>query len=120
MLKQTYGSNASDVIKAVKEKLDDLRKKLVPSGDDIRASATTYRTSLMLLLKTLFIHLRDAFILVALVVFVDSLATGDLLRPTLAVPISLIGAFIFMQLFGLTINTDHALRPRTRDRYRGG
>jgi HAE1 family hydrophobic/amphiphilic exporter-1 len=51
-------------------------------------------------LHTLF----EAFVLVALVVF---LFLGDLrstLIPTLAVPVSLIGAFIAMQFFGLTIN----------------
>ncbi|MBV6485763.1 MAG: Efflux pump membrane transporter BepE [Flavobacteriales bacterium] len=48
--------------------------------------------------------LLEAFILVALVVF---LFLGDLrstLIPLIAVPVSLIGAFFFMQIFGLTIN----------------
>ncbi len=51
-------------------------------------------------LHTLF----EAFVLVSLVVF---LFLGDLrstLIPTLAVPVSLIGTFFFMQLFGLSIN----------------
>jgi HAE1 family hydrophobic/amphiphilic exporter-1 len=48
--------------------------------------------------------LRDAFILVALVVFIFLGDWRSTLIPTLAVPISLIGAFIFMQAFGLTIN----------------
>jgi HAE1 family hydrophobic/amphiphilic exporter-1 len=48
--------------------------------------------------------LRDAFILVALVVFIFLGDWRSTLIPTLAVPISLIGAFFFMQLFGLTIN----------------
>lgn len=48
--------------------------------------------------------LVEAFILVALVVF---LFLGDLrstIIPAIAVPVSLIGAFVFMQIFGLTIN----------------
>src|SRR5262249_15881393 len=48
--------------------------------------------------------LLEAFILVSLVVY---MFLGDLrstLIPTLAVPVSLVGAFIFMQLFGLSIN----------------
>ena len=48
--------------------------------------------------------LLEAFILVSLVVF---LFLGDLrstLIPTLAVPVSLIGTFFFLQLFGLSIN----------------
>jgi hydrophobic/amphiphilic exporter-1 (mainly G- bacteria), HAE1 family len=48
--------------------------------------------------------LRDAFILVALVVFIFLGDWRSTLIPTLAVPISLIGAFFFMQVFGLTIN----------------
>src|SRR5690606_13865886 len=48
--------------------------------------------------------LRDAFILVALVVFVFLGDWRSTLIPTLAVPVSLIGAFLFMQIFGLTIN----------------
>ncbi len=48
--------------------------------------------------------LLEAFVLVALVVY---LFLGDLrstIIPTLAVPVSLIGAFLFMQLLGLSIN----------------
>ena len=48
--------------------------------------------------------LLEAFILVSLVVY---MFLGDLrstLIPTLAVPVSLIGTFFFMQLFGLSIN----------------
>lgn len=48
--------------------------------------------------------LGEAFILVALVVFIFLGDWRSTLIPTLAVPVSLIGAFIFMQLFGLTIN----------------
>src|SRR5262249_45581114 len=48
--------------------------------------------------------LLEAFILVSLVVY---MFLGDLrstLIPTLAVPVSLVGAFFFMQLLGLSIN----------------
>ena len=48
--------------------------------------------------------LLEAFILVSLVVY---LFLGDLrstLIPTLAVPVSLVGTFFFLQLFGLSIN----------------
>ena len=49
--------------------------------------------------------LAEAFILVALVVFLFLGDWRSTLIPTLAVPVSLIGAFAFMQLFGLTIVT---------------
>ncbi len=48
--------------------------------------------------------LVEAFVLVALVVFVFLGDWRSTLIPTLAVPVSLIGAFAFMQAFGLTIN----------------
>src|SRR6478736_459092 len=48
--------------------------------------------------------LRDAFILVALVVFVFLGDWRSTLIPILAVPVSLIGAFFVIQFFGITIN----------------
>ncbi len=103
VLKQTYGSNASDVIKNVKSKLDELKKTSFPPGMDYQIS---YDVSNFLDASTEnVIHtLRDAFILVALVVFIFLGDWRSTLIPTLAVPISLIGAFTFMKFFGLTIN----------------
>ncbi|HQQ97197.1 MAG TPA: efflux RND transporter permease subunit [Cyclobacteriaceae bacterium] len=102
VLKQTYGSNASEVIKQVKDKLEEL-KKTFPPGMEYEIS---YDVSNFLDASTEnVIHtLRDAFILVALVVFLFLGDWRSTLIPTLAVPVSLIGAFMFMQIFGLTIN----------------
>ncbi len=103
MLKQTYGSNASDVIKAVKAKLDEVKASSFPPGMDYEIS---YDVSNFLDASTEnVIHtLRDAFFLVALVVFLFLGDWRSTLIPILAVPISLVGAFAFMQMFGLTIN----------------
>lgn len=102
VLKQTYGSNASEVIEKVKEKLDEL-KKTFPPGMEYEVS---YDVSNFLdaSIENVMHTLRDAFILVALVVFIFLGDWRSTLIPTLAVPISLIGAFFCMQLFGLTIN----------------
>jgi hydrophobic/amphiphilic exporter-1 (mainly G- bacteria), HAE1 family len=102
VLKQTYGSNASKVIEDVKLKLEEMKKSF-PPGMDYEIS---YDVSNFLDASTenVMHTLRDAFILVALVVFIFLGDWRSTLIPTLAVPISLIGAFIFMQLFGLTIN----------------
>lgn len=102
VLKQTYGSNASAVIKKVKEKLEEL-KKTFPPGMEYEIS---YDVSNFLdaSIENVIHTLRDAFILVALVVFLFLGDWRSTLIPTLAVPVSLIGAFFFMQLFGLTIN----------------
>ncbi len=102
VLKQTYGSNASAVIEKVKEKLEEL-KKTFPPGMDYEIS---YDVSNFLdaSIENVIHTLRDAFILVALVVFIFLGDWRSTLIPTLAVPISLVGAFFFMQIFGLTIN----------------
>ncbi|GHN02715.1 multidrug transporter AcrB [Cytophagales bacterium WSM2-2] len=102
VLKQTYGSNASAVISDVKKKLEELKKDFPPG----MTYEISYDVSNFLDASTEnVIHtLRDAFILVALVVFIFLGDWRSTLIPTLAVPISLIGAFIFMQAFGLTIN----------------
>ncbi len=102
-LKQTYGSNASEVIKEVKDKLEELKKAGFPPGMDYQIS---YDVSSFLdaSIEKVIHTLGEAFILVALVVFIFLGDWRSTLIPTLAVPVSLIGAFIFMQLFGLTIN----------------
>lgn len=102
-LKQTYGSNASDVIKEVKAKLDEIKAGSFPPGMDYQIS---YDVSSFLdaSIEKVAHTLAEAFILVAIVVFLFLGDWRSTLIPTLAVPVSLIGAFIFMQLFGLTIN----------------
>jgi len=102
VLKQTYGSNASEVIDGVKEKLAELKKSFPPGMD----YTISYDVSTFLDASTEnVIHtLRDAFILVALVVFIFLGDWRSTLIPTLAVPVSLIGSFACMQLFGLTLN----------------
>ncbi|MDB5235398.1 MAG: efflux transporter permease subunit [Hymenobacter sp.] len=103
VLKQTYGSNASDVIKEVKGKLEELKKTSFPPGMDYKI---TYDVSNFLdaSIENVIHTLRDAFILVALVVFLFLGDWRSTLIPALAVPVSLIGSFMAMQAFGLTIN----------------
>ena len=103
VLKQTYGSNAKEVIANVKAKLEELKKTSFPPGMDYRIS---YDVSNFLdaSIENVIHTLRDAFILVALVVFLFLGDWRSTLIPIIAVPVSLIGAFIAMQAFGLTIN----------------
>ncbi|WP_339702270.1 efflux RND transporter permease subunit [Algoriphagus aquimarinus] len=102
VLKQNYGSNASDVIEEVKSELE-LMKASFPPGMDYKIS---YDVSRFLDASTeQVIHtLRDAFILVALVVFIFLGDWRSTLIPIIAVPVSLIGAFFVLQMFGLSIN----------------
>jgi HAE1 family hydrophobic/amphiphilic exporter-1 len=102
VLKQTMGSNASEVIDDVKEKLSELEAYL-PPGVDYKIS---YDVSNFLdaSVEQVVHTLRDAFILVAIVVFLFLGDWRSTLIPIIAVPVSLIGAFFVMQLFGLSIN----------------
>jgi len=102
VLRQNYGSNASQVIEEVKEKLE-VMKASFPPGVDYKIS---YDVSQFLdaSIEQVIDTLRDAFILVALVVFVFLGDWRSTLIPILAVPVSLIGAFFVIQGFGLSIN----------------
>jgi multidrug efflux pump subunit AcrB len=103
VLKQIPGSNAAEVIAKVKEKLKKFQAELFPPGMDYAVSydvSNFLDASIEKVLHTLF----EAFVLVSLVVY---LFLGDFrstLIPTLAVPVSLIGTFFFMGVFGMSVN----------------
>jgi hydrophobic/amphiphilic exporter-1 (mainly G- bacteria), HAE1 family len=101
-IKQSYGSNASQVIKDVKAKLLEL-KETFPKGVDYEISYDASKfldASIEKVLHTLV----EAFILVGLVVFLFLGDWRSTVIPAIAVPVSLIGTFAFMQIFGITIN----------------
>ena len=103
VLKQTPGSNATVVIEKVKEKLEEIREDTFPPGMDYEVSYDVSHfldASIEKVLHTLF----EAFVLVALVVFLFLGDVRSTLIPTLAVPVSLIGTFFFMLIFGMSIN----------------
>ena len=101
-LKQVYGSNATEVIDGVKQKLEELKGSF-PPGMKYEVS---YDVSSFLdaSIEKVVHTLGEAFVLVAIVVFIFLGDWRSTLIPIIAVPISLIGAFIFMKMFGLTIN----------------
>ena len=102
ILKQNPGSNSNKIIANVKEKLEELKKNFPPGVDyEINYDVSSFVTaSIDQVLHTLL----EAFILVSLVVFLFLGDWRSTLIPTLAVPVSLIGAFVFMQFFGIGIN----------------
>lgn len=102
VLKQNFGTNAGAVIANAKQKLEELKKDFPPGMDyEINYDVSKFvDASIDKVMHTLI----EAFILVALVVFIFLGDWRSTLIPILAVPVSLIGAFVFMQLFGLTIN----------------
>lgn len=102
VLKQNFGSNASKVIEQVKTKLEELKKDFPPGMEyEINYDVSKFvNASIDKVLHTLI----EAFLLVALVVFIFLGDWRSTLIPILAVPVSLVGTFLFMQMFGLTIN----------------
>jgi HAE1 family hydrophobic/amphiphilic exporter-1 len=103
VLKQSYGSNASQVIKNVKKKMEEIRANSFPKGMNYEIS---YDVSKFLdaSIEKVIHTLVEAFILVGLVVFLFLGDWRSTLIPAMAVPVSLIGTFVFMQFFGITLN----------------
>lgn len=103
VLKQSYGSNASQVIKAVKEKMKEIKASSFPKGMDYEISYDVSKfldASIDKVIHTLV----EAFILVGLVVFLFLGDWRSTIIPAMAVPVSLVGTFAFMQFFGITLN----------------
>jgi len=103
VLKQSYGSNASQVIKDVKAKMKEIKASSFPQGMDYEIS---YDVSKFLdaSIEKVIHTLVEAFILVGLVVFLFLGDWRSTLIPAMAVPVSLIGTFVFMQFLGITLN----------------
>ena len=103
VLKQTPNSNASEVIAKVKETIERIKQERFPPGMDYKVAYDVSKfldASIEKVIHTLF----EAFILVSLVVFLFLGDVRSTLIPTLAVPVSLIGTFFFMMMFGMSIN----------------
>ena len=100
---QAPGSNAVDVATRVEAKVKELQAKM-PEGMYFMTmfdNAQFVRNSLHEIFQTIL----EAFVLIVLVTYLFLGTTRATLIPTLAIPVSLIGAFIGMSLFGVSINT---------------
>lgn len=103
MLKQLPGSNASEVIAAVKKRMAEIKQTSFLEGMDYEISYDVSRfldASVHEVIKTLI----EAFLLVSLVVFIFLQDWRSTLIPAIAVPVSLVGTFLFMQMFGFSLN----------------
>ncbi|MDO6437149.1 efflux RND transporter permease subunit [Cyclobacterium sp. 1_MG-2023] len=103
MIKQRPGSNAREVIQNIKDKMAELQVSSFPPGMSYNISYDVSRfldASISEVVKTLI----EAFLLVSFVVFIFLQDWRSTLIPAIAVPVSLIGTFFFMSLFGFSIN----------------
>jgi len=99
---QTKGSNAQEIIENIKTTFQSIEKDL-PEGLHI---SIPYDTSLFLnaSIEKVISTLIEAFLLVFLVVFIFLQDFRSTLIPAIAVPVSIIGTFFFLNVFGYSIN----------------
>jgi len=103
MIKQRPESNARQVIKDIKAFMEKVKEENFAPGMDYNFTYDVSRfldASIAMVIKTLI----EAFLLVTLVVFLFLQDWRSTLIPALAVPVSLIGTFFFMQVLGFSIN----------------
>ena len=103
MMKQRPGSNAREVIQNVKKRMAELEKSAFPPKMKYNVAFDVSRfldASINEVVHTLV----EALLLVFIVVFIFLQDFRSTLIPALAVPISLIGTFAFMNLLGFSIN----------------
>ncbi|WP_163326138.1 efflux RND transporter permease subunit [Draconibacterium mangrovi] len=99
---QSAGSNAREVILEIERTLEEASKAFPPGVEYMELMNTNefLDASIEKVLHTLL----EAFILVFIVVFVFLQNFRATLIPAIAVPVSIIGTFFFLNLFGFTIN----------------
>ncbi|SDH91701.1 efflux RND transporter permease subunit [Propionivibrio dicarboxylicus] len=97
------GANALEVAKRVRTRMDELQEKFPAGMDHVFPFDTTkfVQASITEVVHTLV----EALIMVALVVFVFLQNWRATLIPLVAVPVSLIGTFAGLWIFGFSINT---------------
>ncbi len=100
---QLPGSNALDVAQAVKTEMAQLAKTFPPGLKyQVAFDTTLYvEQSLREVVKTLF----EGIVLVILVIFVFLQEWRATLIPAITVPVTLIGTFAFIKVFGFSINS---------------
>ena len=101
-LYQAPGSNAVELAEQIKTNMAQLSEKF-PESVQYNISLDT-TSAITAGIRDIIITLIIALILVILVVFIFIQDWRATLIPTLAIPVSLIGAFIFFPMLGFTIN----------------
>src|SRR5580700_4451736 len=103
VLYQLPGSNAIDTAKSIRAKMKELAATRFPQGMhyDIVYDTTPFIKESV---NEVFHALRDAIILVAIVVLLFLQDWKAMILPMIDVPVSLIGTFAVMYLMGFTLN----------------
>jgi HAE1 family hydrophobic/amphiphilic exporter-1 len=99
---QTKGSNARDIILEIEQRLEKVKGNL-PKGIELFVPYNT-NNFLNASIEKVVTTLAEAFLLVFLVVFIFLQDFRSTLIPAISVPVSIIGTFFFLNLFGYSIN----------------
>ena len=99
---QTKGSNAQEIIEEINSRLDVLKDDF-PDGIEIFIPYDT-NAFLNASIEKVVHTLIEAFIMVFVVVFIFLQDFRSTLIPAIAVPVSIIGTFFFLNIFGFSIN----------------
>ncbi|MDP9962082.1 efflux RND transporter permease subunit [Chryseobacterium lathyri] len=99
---QMAGSNANEVQIALQERMKELEKSF-PEGMAYEIPYAT-KEALDQSIDQVIHTLIEAFILVFIVVYIFLQDFRSTLIPAIAVPVSIVGTFFFMNLFGFSIN----------------
>lgn len=100
---QLPGSNAVEAARAVRKVMEENKRRFPQDVEYVMALDTT--ASVTEGIKEIFKTIVIAIVLVALVVYVFLQSWRATLIPLLAVPVSLIGTFVFFPFVGFSINT---------------
>ncbi len=99
---QTPGSNAQEIIETIHAKMAELEENF-PAGITMLTNFDS-NEFLDASINKVVVTLIEAFLLVFLVVFIFLQDFRSTLIPAIAVPVSIIGTFFFLNLFGYSIN----------------
>jgi HAE1 family hydrophobic/amphiphilic exporter-1 len=102
-VQQLSNANALQVDKAAKAALEELSKSFPPGIKYVVAFDTT--TVVGDSVKEVVTTLEEAIVIVILVIFVFLLDWRATIIPAVTIPVSLIGTFAFIKLFGFSINS---------------
>lgn len=100
---QLPGSNAVEAANGVKKLMTDVKTRLPNDMDYVVSLDTTKAVTQGI--KEIILTLGIAIVLVIIVVYIFLQGWRATLIPLLAVPVSLVGTFMFFPLFGFSVNT---------------
>ena len=102
-IEQLSNANALDVARKCRAVLTDLQKSFPPGMDYRIAVDTTLVVSDSI--KEVLITLAEAIVIVIIVIFLFLQDWRATIIPAVTIPVSLIGTFLFVKIFGFSINS---------------